>query len=150
MKLQHNYKVEQKFKFDLGDIVNIKLKKQLLQKGRHQKYSDGVYKVIGRDLQHYVVTPCNFNSKRYKTYFQINDDIETAPIYYRKSYELRAAEMNDLYFPAEETEANHFLFDKILGALPKNAELSNVQKYVIKVKDVQKVVTVQQIRNEKG
>lgn len=27
MKLEHNYQVEEKFKFDLGDIVNVKLHK---------------------------------------------------------------------------------------------------------------------------
>eukprot|EP00703_Trepomonas_sp_PC1_P006981 JAP89625.1 Hypothetical protein TPC1_30880 [Trepomonas sp. PC1] len=157
LKLQHNYKVNDKFKFENGDIVRIKLHKDQLQKSRHKKYSDGVYEVVGRDLQHYYVKPCNFDSKRYKNYFQINDDIDSAPVYFRKGYEMREvdaqeAEKEKGYFPAEEKESNHYVFDKILATIPKNLQFDDIKKttkYVIKVGNVQKVVSISDIRNDK-
>jgi len=49
MKSELNQDVENKYKFDIEDVVKIILKKKDLLKSRHQKYSDGNYKVIGRD-----------------------------------------------------------------------------------------------------
>ena len=49
MKNETNVSIESKYKFKNGDIVKIVLKRKDMEKGRHQKFSDGVYKVIGRD-----------------------------------------------------------------------------------------------------
>ena len=40
--------MENKRKFKIGDLVNIQLKHNKLEKGRVQKWSDGVYKIINR------------------------------------------------------------------------------------------------------
>ena len=55
---EHNEKIKE---YKIGDKVKILLKKRDLQKGRHQKYSDGVYEVVAKDYRHYVVKPLNFN-----------------------------------------------------------------------------------------
>ena len=70
--------------------MKIQLKKQTLQKGRHQKYSDGLYEIVGRDFRHYMLSPLNFDLKRYQTYFQVPDkEIVGRPVYFRKSYEIK-------------------------------------------------------------
>ena len=43
LNAEHNKSLESKKQFNKGDIVKILLKKKLLQKGRHQKWSDGLY-----------------------------------------------------------------------------------------------------------
>ena len=69
--------------------MKLLLKRKDLQKSRHQKYSDGVNTIIGRDLQHYLLTPCNFNIESYRNYFNIaKDSMFGLPVYFRKSYEM--------------------------------------------------------------
>ena len=41
---------------------------------------------------------------------------------------MRISEMNKFYFPAEETESNHYVFDKILNTVPKGIEYEKINK----------------------
>jgi hypothetical protein len=49
----HNAKIEEKHNFKIGDIVNVTLKRMPIEKGRLQKWSDGAYKIINRDGNHF-------------------------------------------------------------------------------------------------
>ena len=96
----HNESIKE---FKIGDKVKIQLKKDKLQKGRHQKYSDGYYEIIGRDFRHYLVKPLNFDLKAYSNYFTLPEaELKGTPVYFRKSYEMKLInDVNNYYFPAE-------------------------------------------------
>ena len=66
----------------------------------------------------------NFSKERYENYFQIKE-IHGTPVYFRKSYEMRVDENNDLYFPAEEKESKHFTFNNITKASVKEFDKIN-------------------------
>ena len=99
---KHNDKIKE---FHVGDRVKILLKKDKLQKGRHQKFSDGFYQIVGKDFRQYLIKPLNFSLARYSSYFTLpEDELKGTPVYFRKSYELRKikdGKTNKYYFPAE-------------------------------------------------
>ena len=43
-----NKKVDEKYKFEFGDVVKVMLKRNDLEKGRIQKWSDGDYYIINK------------------------------------------------------------------------------------------------------
>lgn len=66
-----------------------------------------------------MIIPQSFNLERYKHYFMIEkDSICGVPVYFRKSYEMNLVvdkgQYKGLYFPAEMSEAKHYVFDKIV------------------------------------
>lgn len=62
--------------------------------------------------------------ERYINYFGIKknkDSLVGTPVYFRKSYELKLIEekLSDVvYYPAEESESKHYLFDEIVSVWP--------------------------------
>ena len=63
-----------------------------MEKGRVKKWSTGLYKIIDRQGNHYLVIPLKFDSKEYckaqgLKYFNYSE-----PVYFRKNYELKYPE----------------------------------------------------------
>jgi hypothetical protein len=117
----HNAKIESKHVFAFGDKVNVVLKRQPLEKGQIQKWSDDTYKIINRTGNHYQVSPVHFDFKTYTEEHQLNGDEHafTTPVYYRKSYEMRECDKDDdeKYYVREMESTEQYQYVKIVDAL---------------------------------
>ena len=72
-----------------------------------QKWSRGSYKIIDKFGQHFLVSPDKFDLDEYCKSFdlEVNTGV-SVPVYYSKSYEMKASEEIDKYYPFENEETH--------------------------------------------
>ena len=141
--------------FKIGDVVQILLKKERLEKARKQKWSDGLYRIIDRQGQHFLLSPEHFNFEEYMRAHEFSDSFPfSIPVYFRKHYEMRKPTAEKASFEKYhvfETEhfAKQYQFVKIIEPMKKEkgayvkAPRSDINRFLFRNDDENRFYKIQ-------